>query len=84
MAENFMKNMGTLGCEEARSQHSKYNIKVRQKISFSKLIFPYPEHFGKKKNRKTTNFNNFLRTSSEKIWDFKQNFFGRVVKTAFY
>ena len=44
MAENFKKNIGTQGSEEARSYYSKYNIK--QKFVFLELIFTSPEeHF---------------------------------------
>ena len=35
--ENLKKNEGIVGCEEARSQPSRYNL--RRKLAFSKLIF---------------------------------------------
>ena len=71
MAEKIKKSIGTLGCEDARSYHSKYNI--RKKLVLSKLISTCPEE----------HFQRFV-LNLKLFFGFEAKFFGRVVNTAFH
>ena len=74
IAERLKKNISTLGCEEPRTYHSKYNF--RQELVNSKLISTCPEdhlsQFFRKKFKTLESYSNFER-----------QFFGRLSKLHF-